>query len=143
MLGYNSCNKARSYNILSTSALALPLAVYIFILSLTRCSKMEFQRSWPGGGTACLQNAAHAACDVLSIRAEARSRDRPLEGEVVKQHATALVDQQGAAVLVDGQQQGPIWAQAQVTYLHEDTQPFKLAPPAWTCCQRYYSGLNL
>ena len=39
---------------------------------------------------------------MLAVRAEARGADWPLETEVVQQHPAALVDEQGAPILVNG-----------------------------------------
>lgn len=67
--------------------------------------------------TACsirtrLQQAAHGAGDVPSIRAEPSRGDRLLEAEVVQQRPPLAVDQQAAPVLVDRQQQLSIGADA-------------------------------
>lgn len=48
-----------------------------------------------------LQKPADGASNVLSIRAEARSCDRALEGKVVQEHPAAPVDEKGTAILVD------------------------------------------
>ena len=64
-----------------------------------------------------LEDFANAACDVLAIRAEARYTDRALEAEVMQQHPAPLVDEQGAPIHVNSQEQAPIWAQTQRAYL--------------------------
>ena len=51
-----------------------------------------------------LQDFANCTGNVLAIRAELRRPDRPLEAEVVQQHPAPSVDEQGAAILVNGQE---------------------------------------
>ena len=51
-----------------------------------------------------LQDLANCTSNVLPIRAEPRCSDRPLEAEVVQQYPAPPIDEQGAAILVDGQE---------------------------------------
>lgn len=53
----------------------------------------------------------------MAIRAEACGCHRALEGEVVQEHSAAPVDEQGPAILIDGQQQASVWAEAERSYL--------------------------
>ena len=51
-----------------------------------------------------LQDLANCTGNVLAIRAELRRPDRPFEAEVVQQHPAPPIDEQGAAILVNGQE---------------------------------------
>ena len=63
----------------------------------------EHERHCQAGGKRYihLEDLAHGAGYVLAVRAEARGADWPLETEVVQQHPAALVDEQGAPILVN------------------------------------------
>ena len=92
-----------------------------------RCEAGTGRRSGRGGARgaprAYLQEAADCTGHEAAIGAELRGRHRLLEGEMVQQRTALPVDQQAAAVLVDGEQQPAIGADAGCAHLHPTSAP--------------------
>ena len=61
----------------------------------------------------CLKKPSNGAGNVLTIRTEAGRCHRALEGEVVEEDSAAPVNEKGAAVFINRQQQATVRAEAQ------------------------------